>query len=85
MLVGALPAQRIGWRHSVRDRRAVRRSKIRRLAYRLGLAENQCTGNLPVASDFLVPIPDSQTIEMPARYRPLNPPCDAHRISGGVP
>ncbi len=59
MLVGALPAQRIGWRHSVRDRRAVRRSKIRRLAYRLGLAENQCTGNLPVASDFLVPNADA--------------------------
>lgn len=58
MLVGALPAQRIGWRHSVRDRRAVRRSKIRRLAYRLGLAENQCTGNLPVASDFLVSLVD---------------------------
>ena len=38
------------------DRRARRRTKIRRLAYRLGLAENQCTGNLTVASDFLVPI-----------------------------
>jgi hypothetical protein len=62
MLVGALPAQRIGWRHSVRDRRAVRRSKIRRLAYRLGLAENQCTGNLPVASDFLVPIVDNHCL-----------------------
>jgi hypothetical protein len=32
-----------------------------------------------------VPIPDSQTIEMPARDRPLNPPCDARRIPGGVP
>ena len=63
MLVGALPAQRIGWRHSVRDRRAVRRSKIRRLAYRLGLAENQCTGNLPVASDFLVPRGDIRALE----------------------
>jgi hypothetical protein len=56
MLLGALAAQRIGWRHSMRDRRARRRTKIRRLAYRLGLAENQCTGNLTVASDFLVPI-----------------------------
>jgi hypothetical protein len=55
MLVGALAAQRIGWRHSMRDRRAGRRTKIWRLAaYRLGLSENQCTGNLPVASDFLV-------------------------------
>jgi hypothetical protein len=85
MLVGALAAQRIGWRHSMCDRRAGRSSKIRRLAYRLDLAENQCTGNLPVASDFLVPFPVGQTIEMPVRYLSLNPPCDAHRISGGVP
>ena len=32
-----------------------------------------------------VPFPDSQTIEMSARYLPLNPPCDAQGIAGGVP
>ena len=56
LLLGALAAQQIGWRHSMRDRCARRRTKIRRLAYRLGLAENKCAGKLPVASDFLVPL-----------------------------
>lgn len=53
------------------DRRARRRTKIRRLAYRLGLAENQCTGNLTVASDFLVPKAEFEITEIPARYLSL--------------
>jgi hypothetical protein len=43
------------------------------------------TGKKQFVAARNVPFPDSQTIEMPARDRPLNPPCDARRIPGGVP
>ena len=39
----------------------------------------------PFVVDFNVPKAEFQFGEMPARYRPLNSPSDAHRIDSGVP
>jgi hypothetical protein len=39
----------------------------------------------PFVAFGIVPKAEFRFIEMPARYRPLNPSSDAHRIDGGVP
>jgi hypothetical protein len=40
---------------------------------------------LPVVTDFKVPLPDHGFREMIARYRPLTALRDAHRTDRGVP
>ena len=52
-----------------------------------GLANFNVSGavNRSVVAGSYVSIADDDFLEMPARYQPLNPPSDAHRINGGVP